>query len=126
MNSELAATAQCFGLYDEDSIIGFCAVIKYPHPTNKKIYRGHRVVILPDYQGCGLGTRFFDMVAEYYTKQGYDYFYSTSQKGMINYCKNSPKWTCVRVGKSPKAGKNSKLAQSFRTNVVTASFIFNK
>ena len=69
---------------------------------------------------------FSDIVAEYYTKQGYDFFTTTSNKRVIQHRKNSKKWTCVRVGKPPKAGKKSKLAQSFRTNVVTASFIFNK
>lgn len=126
MNTELAPTAICYGLYDESTIVGFCAVIKYPHPTNKKIYKTHRTVILPDYQGIGLGTRFADMIAEHYTKLGYDVFSVTSNKRFLNYKYKSDKWTCVRIGKSPKAGKQSKLANSFRTNVVTASFIYNK
>ena len=73
MNTELSNLAKCFGCYNEQNeIIGFCAVL---HRPNKKILnlKGiHRLVILPDYQGIGIGTKFLNIVAEYYAQQGFE------------------------------------------------------
>ena len=45
-------------------------VIHQPHSINTKIKRVSRLVILPDYQGIGLGTKFLNEMAKYYSKQG--------------------------------------------------------
>ena len=47
--------AKCYGLYDNDEIIGFLAVRHMPHPDNDHIKMVHRFVVLPDYQGIGIG-----------------------------------------------------------------------
>ena len=56
LNTDLSATARCYGLYDKDMIIGFCAVIHFPHPNNPRIKHIHRLVIHPDYQDIGIGS----------------------------------------------------------------------
>ncbi|HEP5208921.1 TPA: GNAT family N-acetyltransferase, partial [Streptococcus pyogenes] len=84
LNGDIVRAARCFGLYDDDKIIGFIGVIHFPHPKNKKIKRVTRLVILPDYQGVGLGTRFLKSVAEIYSCQGFDFRIVTSAKNLIN------------------------------------------
>lgn len=69
MNNDIAVSCACYGLYDEDNIIGFCAVLHQPHPINTKLKRVSRLVILPDYQGIGLGTKFLNEVAKIYIEQ---------------------------------------------------------
>lgn len=39
--------------------MAFQAVIASPHPNQKGIYRGHRAVCLPDYQGVGIGWVYY-------------------------------------------------------------------
>jgi GNAT superfamily N-acetyltransferase len=39
----------------EDEPVAFCAVYKFPHPKVKNIMTIHRIVVLPDWQGIGLG-----------------------------------------------------------------------
>lgn len=96
MNTEIASASICYGLYDENNIIGFMAVLHQPHGKNPKLKRCSRLVILPDYQGIGLGTRFLNTIAEYYKQQGYDFTIVTSAKNMINALRRSDKWVMTR------------------------------
>ena len=65
MNSDLPSAAICYGVYDNDKIIAFMGVLHQPHGINKKIKRVCRLVVLPDYQGIGIATRFLKIIAEY-------------------------------------------------------------
>ena len=129
MNGDISHNARCFGLYDKDKIIGFIGVLHFPHPKNSKIKRVTRLVILPDYQGIGLGTKFLNFVADFYSKQGFDFRIVTSAKNLIYALNRNKKWSLQRYDKNgmPK-GKtaNQALKRNIRTNVKTASFLFVK
>lgn len=93
MNTELNNASQCYGLYNnENEIVGFCAIIHQPHNRMKNLKRVHRLVILPDYQGVGLGTKFLNIIAEYYKTQGHNISIVTSAKNMIASLYKSGKW----------------------------------
>lgn len=101
----------------------------FPHPINKKIKRVTRLVILPDYQGIGLGTKFLDFIADFYAKQGFDFRIVTSAKNLIYALNRNKKWVLKRYekGKMPTAETaNQTLKRNVRTNVKTASFLFVK
>lgn len=46
------------------------SILPFPSGTMKNTFRGHRLVVLPDYQGLGIGTRLQNFFGEYYLKQG--------------------------------------------------------
>lgn len=101
----------------------------FPHPINKKIKRVTRLVILPDYQGIGLGTKFLNFIADFYAKQGFDFRIVTSAKNLIYALNRNKNWALQRYEKEeiPKGEKaNKALKRSIRTNVKTASFLFVK
>jgi GNAT superfamily N-acetyltransferase len=56
--------ARCYVAIWEDTVIGFASVITMPSGTVKNAWRGHRDVILPDFQGMGIGVRFTEIVAQ--------------------------------------------------------------
>lgn len=117
----------CFGLYDADNIVGFCAVLHQPHSQNTKLKRCSRLVILPDYQGIGLGTQFLNIVAGYYKRLGYDFRIVTSAKNMISALNRSDKWKMVRWDISRCKSSKSKIdghRKSARSNCKTAGFKF--
>ena len=124
MNSEISASCVTYGLYDEDTIIGFCGVIHQPHPINMHLKRVSRLVILPDYQGIGLGTKFLNSLAEYYKSKGWDLSIVTSAKNMIMSLRRNPNWFMVRYGvnRIPQSGNIECNRTSIRTNCKTASF----
>ena len=70
MNTELASACVCYGLYDEGTIIAFMGVLHQPHGKNAKLKRVSRLVVLPDYQGIGIGYLFLTEIAKQYVSQG--------------------------------------------------------
>lgn len=128
MSNELSSAAICYGLYDENNIIGFCAVLHQPHERIKNLKRCSRIVILPDYQGIGLGTKFLNAIAEHYHNLHYEFSIVTSAKNMIHALRKSNKWTMIRYSANKhtkcKTKKSLSFAPSIRTNCKTASFMY--
>jgi ABC-type ATPase with predicted acetyltransferase domain len=74
-----------------DEIAGFLSVLHLPHPKAKTIKKVHRLVILPDYQGAGIGIKFLNEVGLIYKKEKWRYTIVTSAPSLINALKNSEK-----------------------------------
>ena len=114
-------------MYDRDNIIGFCGVLHQPN-KNPKLKRCSRIVILPDYQGIGLGYKFLTEIAEMYARKGFDFSIVTSAKNFIFKLYNSPKWTITHVGVNKCTSPKSRIDQNraSKRNVKTASFRYRK
>ena len=123
MSSDLPHSAQCYGVYDNEKIVAFIGVIHFPHPKNSKIKKVTRLVVLPDYQGIGLGVAFLNIVAEIY--KDYDFRITTSAKNLIHALNKHKNWRLEHYGRS-KMPLNLKetIKKSFRGHVKTASFIY--
>lgn len=92
LTSRIHKQAQCFiGLLDQTPVV-FTSVLAFPHPLIKKAFREHRTVVLPDFQGMGIGPRFSDAIASLYTSTGRRYFSRTSHPRFGEYRQNSPLW----------------------------------
>lgn len=126
LNHDLNSTSQCYGLFDGENIIGFCAVIHFPHPNNAKLKHCHRLVILPDYQGIGLGTRFLAEVAKIYDKQGFDFSITTSARNLMQALNRRPEWLCVNYGHIAEVSKTGKKCfhKTSSHNRITATFFW--
>ena len=79
-------------------------------------------MILPDYQGIGLGTKLLSQMAKQYKKIG-RVAIVTSAKNMINALNKNPRWKCTRydVQKIKSLTANEFLKRASR-NVKTATF----
>ncbi len=128
MSSDLPSAAVCFGLYDENTIVGFCGVLHQPHGRIKNLKRCSRIVILPDYQGIGLGKTFLETIAKMYADEGFEFSIVTSAKNMIAALRRSAKWKMIRYGVNQCSSNKSAIdykRKSMRSNCKTASFFFN-
>lgn len=99
---------------------GFNAVLPLPHGNLKNTYRESRLVILPDYQGIGLGSFFSDYIAEHYKKQGKMFYSTTSNPALIKYRQKSKKWIIKRIGKVNQ-NKKSKKSKGLSKDRLTVS-----
>lgn len=72
--------------------VGFVVTMTMPCGTLKNAWRESRLVVLPDYQGLGIGMRLSDAVAELHIKDGKRYFSRTAHPRMGMYRSNSPLW----------------------------------
>ena len=127
MNTELPTSCVCYGLYDNDEIIAFCGVLHQPHNKVANIKRVARIVVLPDYQGIGIGTKFLETVGDIYIKQGYRFSIVTSAKNMIYALRKNAKWAMIRYSVN-KSSTNEKAIDykrdTIRNNCKTASFLY--
>lgn len=125
MSGDLSIASKCYGLYKDDIIIGFLAVIHFPNNKNKKIKKVHRLVILPDYQGIGLGIKFLNKVAQLY--ENYDFMITTSARNLICGLNKNDNWNFKRYGRMKMNNSMKKsLRKSFRGHVKTATFLYVK
>ena len=88
LDTRLHTAAKCFVLLWDDVPVGFCAAIPFPRGRNsfankQRAYREHRVVILPDYQGIGLGRVLSEFVGSLFTAVNVAYYSRTSHPGFI-------------------------------------------
>ena len=87
-----------------------------------------RLVILPDYQGIGLGTKFLNTIAEIYKQKGYELSIITTAKNLISALKKSDKWLLFRYNKHRNVTSKTSKIDRFRKmrNCATASFVYKK
>jgi ABC-type ATPase involved in cell division len=122
LSTNISPSAQCFiGLINDEPTC-FTSYINFPHNVLKNCRREHRTVVLPDYQGVGLGNKISEFAADLCVKQGHIYLSTTSHPAMIHYRNKNKKW---RLKRSPSIIPNvnnydKNRAGSF--NRLTASF----
>jgi hypothetical protein len=71
------ATAE-FGANGIEEVVGFVASRPLPSGTMKKAWIACRTVVLPDFQGLGIGPRISDAVAKIHVDEGKRYFSKTT------------------------------------------------
>jgi len=107
LSHALHKQAQCFlGLWNGSPVV-FTAVLAFPHPRFKKAFREHRTVVLPDYQGAGIGTQFSDAIAQLYIDHGCRYYSRTSHPRMGEYRNRSPLWKATRTNRRRQTNQNT-------------------
>lgn len=74
--------------------------------SKRRIYRISRLVVLPDYQGCGIGKRFLECVAQRYIDEGNRFTIVTSARNLSCALARSRKWKMKRHCKKPPSGNN--------------------
>jgi GNAT superfamily N-acetyltransferase len=99
LNTSLNAAAHQYVATIDGRPVAFLAVLHFPHPKVKNVKKVHRVVVLPDYQGIGIGGRLLDYVAADYVKQGLRFAITTSTPALIHTFKKSPKWKLKMAGR---------------------------
>lgn len=92
LNDKINKAAHCWLTLWENKPVGFVSSLSYPSGTTKNAWREHRTVVLPDYQGLGIGVKMSDAVAELFLKNGKRYFSKTAHPRMGEYRNNSPLW----------------------------------
>jgi ABC-type lipoprotein export system ATPase subunit/GNAT superfamily N-acetyltransferase len=106
-----------------DQIAGFISVLHFPHPKVKNMKKVHRLVILPDYQGIGIGGVLLNHIGDVYTKTKQRFNITTSAPSLIYSLKKSNKWITTRLSRT-KAQSTSSTVGNMQTSVnrITASF----
>jgi ABC-type lipoprotein export system ATPase subunit/GNAT superfamily N-acetyltransferase len=104
LDTRMSRSVHCYVGLIGDKPVAFHAAI---HSTNRDIHsywRGHRTVVLPEFQGLGIGTAFSDAIAEIYVSRGLRYFSKTAHPSFGEHREKSPLWRATSTNrKSRKA-----------------------
>ena len=95
------------------------AIARFPHPQAKDIMTISRIVIVPEFQGFGIGIKFMNEIARIY--KGNRIRITTSLKPFMLALSKNKNWKCVRSGRVGKTGKTSKIT-STSTSTSTVSY----
>jgi GNAT superfamily N-acetyltransferase len=97
-------------------------------PMRKGWKRVHRLVVLPDYQGIGVGMRFVDAVSSHYAEQGWKINLATTTPAMVGALRKSGVWVLGRYGRTKamwstlKTKRDKRLYAAASDRRITFSF----
>ena len=116
------AGVRCYTEVYQSKPIAFIAVACVR--MKAKYYRVSRLVVLPDYQGIGVGKRFLNFIAELYTSQTkMPFCILTSNPQIIR--GNLGTWKITRYGHASKGQNTSRINDEIRSSLsrkrITAS-----
>lgn len=109
-----------------DDLCAFMSILPFAHPVKKNFYRGHRMVVLPDYQGIGISMYLTKYIIDnILIPNGKGFITTTSNPQRINGLKKNPLFKTTLIGrKSSGSGKiqNKYKKGSTSSNRITVSF----
>lgn len=119
LTHEISAASDCYILEYKNYPIAFIAVCHFPHPKVANFKRIHRMVVLPDFQGIGIGKKLLNIISEIYFNKGFRVLITTGAISFIKSLANTKEWNLTR-----KLGLMKKSASCIfdETNRETASF----
>jgi ABC-type molybdenum transport system ATPase subunit/photorepair protein PhrA/GNAT superfamily N-acetyltransferase len=127
LSAHLARFARCFVATWQDNPVAFTSYVHQPG-INRKQKREHRTVVLPDFQGVGIGNALSAWLAAHLTAQGWRFLSTTSHPAMIRHRLKDRRWRmirgpshCCRNRVDANKGKSRRVASS-STGRLTASF----
>lgn len=92
LSGEINKASTCFMGTLKGNPIAFIAVLAFPKKDLIHGYREHRLVVLPDYQGMGIGNRLSETIAQAYIEKGCRYFSKTANPRIGQHRDKSPLW----------------------------------
>jgi GNAT superfamily N-acetyltransferase len=88
----------------DDDLVAFTSAITMPSGTLEKAWREHRTVVLPDYQGLGLGAVLTDWLGQHHLDDGKRFYSRTTHPRLADYRRSSGMWR--ETNKSGKLRKS--------------------
>lgn len=120
----MSKSTHCYIATWKNQLVGFLSVI---FRTGTITYWAEsRLVILPEFQGLGIGSKLSESIGEEYTKKGYRYFSKTAHKALGEHRNNSNKWRSTvnnmkdRLDYINKDGTHTKTSNRYGVKKETA------
>lgn len=101
LSGELARAASCYVATWNGEPVAFCATCGMYGRTGRK--RVTRIVVLPDYQGLGIGMRLVERVCGHEATKGFRCNITASHPAVIEHCRRSPQWRTIGIKRAAGA-----------------------
>lgn len=120
LDAKINNSAQCFVALWNEKPVAFTSYLHFVHGFILNAKREHRTVVLPDFQGIGIGNKLSEFIGDKIKQNGFRYYSTTSHPAMIKHRNNSDKWKCHRFGHA--TGVDTKLKINRSAKRLTAGF----
>lgn len=108
MRGPQSFSVRAWGAFLDGRPIAYSSYGILPHPKIKNIMMGSRLVVLPDFQGLGVGKALENWVAELLARAGYRVRNRTAHPGAQAIYEKDPRWRLADIGRtSPGTTTNS-------------------
>jgi GNAT superfamily N-acetyltransferase len=114
LNGSLGAGVRCYCAVYQGKPIAFVAVAAVRMKVS--YYRVSRLVVLPDYQGVGVGKRLLNFIAELYTSQTKRPFYILTSNPQIIRGINK-NWKITRFGHASQGSSRSEINHELKNSI---------
>ena len=102
LTEDLNPVAETFLIRWKGKYIGFLGILPFPGVGDAKTRRLSRMVILPDYQGLGIGTRAFNYICSLYKSVGSVMYVRTVSPALGEFMSRNDNWQATSSnGKIP-------------------------
>ena len=91
LTEELNKAAKCYCATWNGKPVAFIGVLPFPSGWVQNAFRVSRLVVLPDFQGLGVGFRFLNYVSSLYVAEGMRMYIKTTNPGLGEKLISSPK-----------------------------------
>jgi GNAT superfamily N-acetyltransferase len=124
LNHDINAASEQFVGYYGDEPVCFHAVLHMPHPKVANIKRATRLVVIPDYQGIGIGSIMQERIAAYYVANGFRYVVTSAHPALNAHRSKMKCWRLNRQGRtsSGTASTRKSLQKCYSSRRVTTSW----
>lgn len=112
------ASWQYVGIW-EGRLVAHTGIIHLPMHKGKK--RVHRFVVLPDYQGIGIGTAFITAIGKIIEQEGFELNLTTTTPSLVPALTKSPYWILARYGRVKSSMANFQKKYGLESKRLTNS-----
>lgn len=114
LNNNMNKSARSFAIYWGDNLVAFNGILAFPHARIKNAWRESRLVVLPDYQGLGIGVKVSNYFGSMIKANNGRYYSRTTHPAMIASRLKDKNWRVTSKGKTALMGKNSTKSNSWK------------
>lgn len=128
LSSSLKSNAHCWVAWVGDTPTAFTSCVRFPHPKTRNIMQGHRLVVLPDWQGLGLASVLEDWLGLWLYERGWRYHNSVAHPAMKRLYSRSPRWRELQAQRTntsvgPNSGMRGRHSTVRATNIRSWEYI---
>lgn len=92
LSGKINKAANCWVAFYNGQPVAMTSVLAFPNAHWKDGWREHRTVVLPEFQGLGIGSAISDAIARHIVEQGARYFSKTSHPAFGRHREKSGNW----------------------------------
>lgn len=122
LSHDLNKAAHQYVAFLNETPVAFCAVLNFPHSHIRPMWKIHRIVVLPDYQGVGIASRFMDFIGNIYNERHQYFGITTSLNGFAKALMKNRNWVLIRAGRTDANSRIKTLNKTISSHRNTYSF----